>query len=236
MVAKKENFPKSFDQFSLKRVLKSLKGAVWALMMPLIILGGIYGGIFTPTESAMIACAYGLVVSFFVTKELTVKNFFDVVSKTAASTANVTVMFLAAQVFGFLIAYYDITTTIANFFVAVSPNWIIFMGLVFILLTITGMFMEVGATNVILSPLLAPVAAAFGIDRSTSVWSLCSYWRLDRRLPPSGPTMFIACGISGERVAAVIRRLLPFVLVEYACALVFAYVPWFSTFLPSLMA
>ena len=164
VVAKKENFPKSFDQFSLKRVLKSLKGAVWALMMPLIILGGIYGGIFTPTESAMIACAYGLVVSFFVTKELTVKNFFDVVSKTAASTANVTVMFLAAQVFGFLIAYYDITTTIANFFVAVSPNWIIFMGLVFILLTITGMFMEVGATNVILSPLLAPVAAAFGID------------------------------------------------------------------------
>ena len=104
VVAKKENFPKSFDQFSLKRVLKSLKGAVWALMMPLIILGGIYGGIFTPTESAMIACAYGLVVSFFVTKELTVKNFFDVVSKTAASTANVTVMFLAAQVFGFLIA------------------------------------------------------------------------------------------------------------------------------------
>ena len=62
VVAKKENFPKSFDQFSLKRVLKSLKGAVWALMMPLIILGGIYGGIFTPTESAMIACAYGLVV------------------------------------------------------------------------------------------------------------------------------------------------------------------------------
>ena len=61
-------------------------------------------------------------------------------------------MFLAAQVFGFLIAYYDITTTIANFFVAVSPNWIIFMGLVFILLTITGMFMEVGATNVILLP------------------------------------------------------------------------------------
>lgn len=103
VVAKKENFPKSFDQFSLGRVFKSLKGAIWALMMPLIILGGIYGGIFTPTESAMIACAYGLIVSFFVTKELTVRNFMDVVSKTAASTANVTVMFLAAQVFGFLL-------------------------------------------------------------------------------------------------------------------------------------
>ena len=235
LVAKKANFPKSFQDFSIKRVLKSLKGAIWALMMPLIILGGIYGGIFTPTESAMVACAYGLIVSFFVTRELTVKNFLDVVSKTAASTANVTVMFLAAQVFGFLIAYYDITTTIANFFVAVSPNWIIFMALVFFLLVITGMFMEVGATNVILSPLLAPVAAAFGIDPIHFGLVFVFLLALGQATPPFGSTMFIACGISGERVAAVIKRLLPFVLVEYACALVFTYVPWFSTFLPNLM-
>ena len=145
----------------------------------------------------MVACAYGLIVSFFVTRELTVKNFLDVVSKTAASTANVTVMFLAAQVFGFLIAYYDITTTIANFFVAVSPNWIIFMALVFFLLVITGMFMEVGATNVILSPLLAPVAAAFGIDPIHFGMVFVFLLALGQATPPFGSTMFIACGISG---------------------------------------
>ena len=109
-------------------------------------------------------------------------------------------------------------------------------GIIFILLTITGMFMEVGATNVILSPLLAPVAAAFGIDPIHFGMVFVFLLALGQATPPFGSTMFIACGISGERVAAVIRRLLPFVLVEYACALVFAYVPWFSTFLPNLMS
>ena len=109
-------------------------------------------------------------------------------------------------------------------------------GIIFILLTITGMFMEVGATNVILSPLLAPVAAAFGIDPIHFGMVFVFLLALGQATPPFGSTTFIACGISGERVAAVIRRLLPFVLVEYACALVFAYVPWFSTFLPNLMS
>ncbi|MCI8513735.1 MAG: TRAP transporter large permease [Lachnospiraceae bacterium] len=232
--AKKENFPKE-DKFSFKRFLVSFKSAVWALLMPLIIMGGIYAGIFTPTESAVIAVFYGLIVCLAIYREISGRGIWAIAKDTAATTSNLMFLVVTAQMFGYLITYYRIPIYVTNAFLAVASNRYIFLLLIIILLIICGMFLEVGATNLILGPILAPIAVQFGIDPVHFGMLFVFLLAMGQATPPFGTTMFVACGLSEQPVSKVAKRLIPFVLVEVACAFLFAYVPALSTFLPNLL-
>jgi len=233
--AKKCNFPKE-EKFSFKRFLVSFKDAVWALVMPIVILGGIYAGVFTPTESAVVAVFYGIIICFAVYREITVKDAWEILKNTATSTANLMFLVVTAQMFGYLVTYYQIPLYVTNGFMALASNRYTFMMLIIVLLTICGMFLEVGATNLILGPILAPIAVAFGIDPVHFGMVFVFLLAMGQATPPFGTTMFVACGISNEPVSRVAKQLIPFVAVELVCAIIFAFVPALSTFLPALVS
>lgn len=233
--AKKCNFPKA-EGFSFKRFLLSFKDAIWALVMPVIILGGIYAGIFTPTESAVIAVVYGALVCLMIYREVTLKTVWEIVNDTAVGTANLMILVVTAQMFGWLISYYQIPQYVTEFMLAYVSGKYMFWAIIIILLSLCGMFLEVGATNLILAPILAPIAAAFGIDPVQFGLVFVFLLAMGQATPPFGTCLFVSCGISGKKVGGVSKQILPFVFVEVACGILFALVPALSTFLPNLIA
>lgn len=232
--AKKNHFPKS-DKFSFKRFLVSFKDAVWALVMPIIILGGIYAGIFTPTESAVVAVVYGMIVCLAVYREITMKSVWEIIETTATGTANLMILVVTAQMFGWLISYYQIPQAVTNFMLAFVSNKYMFWAIIIILLAICGMFLEVGATNLILGPILAPIAAAFEIDPVQFGLVFVFLLAMGQATPPFGTCMFVACGISKQSVGQVSKELIPFVAVEIFCGILFALIPALSVWLPSII-
>lgn len=232
--AKKCNFPKS-DKFSFKRFLLSFKDAVWALIMPIIILGGIYAGIFTPTESAVVAVVYGMIVCLAVYREISMKSIWEIIESTATGTANLMILVVTAQMFGWLISYYQIPQAVTEFMLSFVSGKYMFWAIIIVLLTICGMFLEVGATNLILGPILAPIAAAFGIDPIQFGLVFVFLLAMGQATPPFGTCMFVSCGISKQPVGKVSKQLIPFVGVEIFCGILFALIPALSTFLPSII-
>lgn len=233
--AKKCNFPKS-DKFSFKRFLVSFKDAIWALIMPVIILGGIYGGFFAPTESAVVAVVYGMVVCLAVYREISGKTLWEIIEATATGTANLMILVVTAQMFGWLISYYQIPQAVSAFMLSFVSNKYMFWAIIIILLTICGMFLEVGATNLILGPILAPIAVAFNIDPIQFGLVFVFLLAMGQATPPFGTCMFVSCGISKQSVSKVSRQLIPFVAVEILCGVLFALVPAISTFLPGIIS
>ncbi len=232
--AKKENFPKE-SGFSFINFLYAFRSAVWALLMPIVILGGIYSGIFTPTESAVVAVFYGVLVCMGIYRELTGKDSWTIIKQSSVTTANIMFLVVTAQMFGYLLTYYRIPVYVTQAFMSVASNAAVFMMLIVLLLTICGMFIEVGATNLILGPILAPIAIQFGVDPVHFGLVFVFLLAMGQATPPFGTTLFVACGLSGESVAKVAKCVLPFVVVELLCAILFSYVPALSTALPSLM-
>ncbi len=233
--AKVSDFPIG-DKFSFANFLRSFKGTVWALVMPFIILGGIYAGVFTPTESAAVAVLYGFIVCLAIYREITNRDIWELLKITAVNTANLMFLVSMAQLFGYLITFYHIPVYVTNAFMAVASNAFVFMGLIVLLLTICGMFLEVGATNLILGPILTPIAVGFGVDPVHFGLVFVFLLAMGQATPPFGTTMFVACSLSKQPVSLVARGLIPFVLVEIGCAILFAYVPILSTFLPALVS
>lgn len=233
--AKKSNFPKS-DKFSFKRFLVSFKDAIWALVMPIIILGGIYAGVFTPTESAVVAVVYGTIICMLVYREVSLKKIWEIIENTATGTANLMILVVTAQMFGWLISYYQIPQVVTEFMLSYVSGKYMFWAIIIILLIICGMFLEVGATNLILAPILAPIAAAFGIDPIQFGLVFVFLLAMGQATPPFGTCMFVACGLSNQSVGKVSKQIIPFVAVEVGCGILFALVPIISTFLPSFIS
>lgn len=146
------------------------------------------------------------------------------------------ILVVTAQMFGWLISYYQIPQYVTEFMLSYVSGKYMFWAIIIILLTICGMFLEVGATNLILAPILAPIAAAFGINPVQFGLVFVFLLAMGQATPPFGTCMFVACGISKRSVGGVSKQLVPFVLVEILCGILFALVPALSTLLPSLIS
>jgi C4-dicarboxylate transporter DctM subunit len=203
--------------------------------MPVIILGGIYAGVFTPTESAAVAVFYGAFVCLVVFREINGLSFWSILKSTASNTAALMFLVMSAILFGFLITYYNIPTYVTQAFMALADNKTVFLVLTILLLTICGMLLEVSVTNLILGPLLAPVAISYGVDPIHFGMFFVFMLALGQATPPFGSTMFVACGLSNRPVVGVARQLLPFTIVQLICATLFAFVPILSLFLSNLI-
>lgn len=234
-MAKKFNIPVEERKVSGKEKLAAVKNAFWAILMPVIILGGIYAGIFTPTESAGVAVIYGIIVSLFIYKELTVKELFQIFKKSAVTTGNLIILVAGAQMFGWLVAYFNIPRIVATWIESVAKTPVAFLLLVNLILFIAGMFMEAMAIIVIMAPILAPIAVNFGIDPIHFGLVVVFMLSLGIATPPFGPCLYVTCGISKRPFIQVSKQLLPFIGVQVIAALIFTFVPALSTFLPNLM-
>jgi C4-dicarboxylate transporter DctM subunit len=232
--ARIKKYPRN-EGFNLLRFLGALRDSIWALLMPVIILGGIYAGVFTPTESAVVAVFYGVIICLLLFREINLKSIWNILKATAANTSSLMFLVMSALLFGYLITFYNIPTHVTQVFVSIAQNKIMFMSMILVLLTICGMFLEVSVTNLILGPLLAPIALSYGVDPIHFGMVFVFMLAIGQATPPFGATMFVACGLSNRAVAGVAKKLIPFVIVEMLCAVLFAFVPALSTFLPNLV-
>ena len=204
--------------------------------MPVIILGGIYSGVFTPTESSAIAVAYGLIVCLCIYRELTGRSLWELLRSTADSTASLMFLVVAAQTFGYLITYYNIASAAATLVTTIAHSAAVYWAIVIILLCICGMFMDVGASNLVLSPILAPIAATFDINPVHFGLVVVFLLSMGQATPPFGTCMFVSCSVSGRPVSGVAKELVPLVFVILACGILWAYAPPIVMFLPNLLS
>ncbi len=233
-MAKKNNFPKG-EKFSAKKLGKATMEALWALLMPLIILGGIYTGVFTPTEAAVVSVFYGVIVCSFIYREVTFKDIWEILKATAKSATNIMLLVASAQVFAYLVTYYNVPATISKWVMGFVDSKVAFLLMVNVLLIIAGMFLDNGSIILIMGPILAPLAVAYGINPVHFGLIVVFILALGQCTPPFGTCMFVACGIANRPVSGVARYLIPFVLVEIACGLLFSFIPQLSLWLPSLV-
>ena len=223
-------------KFSLRNLGKSTVDAIGALLMPIIILGGIYGGIFTPTEAAGVACAYGLIVGMFIYRELRLKELKNVLMGASSSTGMVLFIMACAAVFGFVMARYQITNAIAEFIISICPNKYIFLLLVNILLLIVGCFMETTAAILILAPMFAPILTAFGIHPVHFGVVMCINLAIGCATPPLGLNLFVAAGLTKDKVEVVIsKHTVQYILLSIAILFLITYVPDLVMAIPNSM-
>ncbi|WP_342513128.1 TRAP transporter large permease [Sporosarcina sp. FSL K6-1522] len=214
---------------------KAFTGALWGLLIPVIILGGIYGGFFTPTEAAVIAVFYGLFVGFFVYKELNMKKMFDILVASSIQTAVVMFIVSAASVYAYIITTEQIAMQISDAMLGLSENPIIILLLVNVLLLIAGMFIDAISAYYIFIPILLPIMIMFEVDPTVFGVFMTVNLAIGLFTPPVGLNLYVATGISKTSLGEISRGVIPFVVSSIIILLLITYVPWFSTFLPDLL-
>jgi tripartite ATP-independent transporter DctM subunit len=214
---------------------KATAQAGFALMMPVIILGGIYGGVFTPTEASAVAVFYALIVGLFIYRELSFRDIATVLRKSVMSSAVIMFIIANAGLFAFLITRAGVPEAIGHWLEQVlqSPGY--FLLGVNAALFVIGMFIETSAAIIVLAPILAPVAARFGIDPVHFGLVMVVNLALGMITPPFGVNLFAACTVARISLDRMIRDLVPFVLVVLACLMVVTYVPALSLTLRDLV-
>ena len=209
--------------------------AIWGLLMPVIILGGIMTGIFTPTESAAIAVVYGLFVSCFIYKELTWKDIMPIFYKAALNSAMIMILIAAANPFGWLMTIKQVPQLFSSAILGFSTNPVVIYALMLIIYLILGTFMETAAIILLVVPIFAPIASQLGFDMVqfgvVTVISLA----IGMATPPVGISLFATCAISDISIGQITVKVIPFLLVLVLGLFILAYVPAITTFLPSLL-
>ena len=215
--------------------LVATRRAALALLMPVIILGGIYGGIFTPTEASVVAVFYALVVGVGIYRETKIADLPRVLQKSVISSAVIMFIIANAGLFSFLITRAGIPDKIGAFLVEWLQTPALFLIGVNAALFVIGMFIETSASIIVLAPILAPVAQHFGVDPVHFGIIMVVNLALGMITPPFGVNLFAACTVAKISVDKIISRLVPFVLVILACLLVITYVPPISIGLRDLV-
>jgi C4-dicarboxylate transporter, DctM subunit len=205
--------------------------ASWALMMPVIILGGIYGGIFTPTEASAVSVFYALIVGLVIYREISFKDLYTILRKSVISSAVIMFIIANAGLFAFLITRAGVPDAIGVWLKEVLQSPAYFLLGVNAALFVIGMFIETSAAIIVLAPILAPVAIHFGIDPIHFGLVMVVNLALGMITPPFGVNLFAACTVARISLDRIIPYLLPFVLVVLGCLLVVTYVPELSLYL-----
>lgn len=216
------------DHLRRKPLWVTFRRAALALLMPFIILGGIYGGIFTPTEASIVAVAYALVVSFLVYRGLTLRGLAEVFRRSAVSSAIIMFIISMAGLFSFVLTRAGIPAAIGGWIVENFDSAFTFLLAVNALLFLIGMFVETSASIVVIAPILAPVAVAFGVDPVHFGLIMIMNLALGMITPPFGVNLFAACAVANIGLERMIRQLIPLVGVVLVCLILVTYVPWIT--------
>ena len=222
-------------KYSVIRIWKSFKNAALVILMPVIILGGIYGAIFTPTEAAIVACVYGLILACVIYRELSLKDIKDVFVSSCKTTSMIMLVITCASLFGWILSSERIPERIAASVLAVTSDKFTLLIAINILLLIVGCLLDQGSATIILAPILTPIAVAVGVDPihfgALMVTNLC----LGLVTPPVGVNLYVACGIAKLKIEDIVK---PVLLLLGACLvmqMIITFVPDLIMFLPRLL-
>jgi len=233
--AKKEKVPRSGKISSLKELLVSLWKAKYALGAPIIVLGGIYGGIFTPTEAGAVGCIYTILVGFLFTKSLSFKKLKEALLQTAELSAIIMFIIANAALFGWLMASGRVPQMVSNFMLGISSNRIILLLLINILLLIVGALMDTVAAIIILVPVLLPIANQLNLDPIHFGIIVVVNLVIGYLTPPVGYNLYIAAALSGLSFEETSKSVLIFLGGAIIGLLILTYIPAISLFFPRLL-
>lgn len=234
IIAKKRGY-KGTEKSSFKEFLKAAWDAKWALFVPIIILGGIYGGIFTPTEAAGVAVVYGLIIALFVYKNLKWKELPKLLIDTGVTTAAIMLIVGTATAFGKILTVEQIPRQITEGLLSVSENPVVIILMINILLLIVGCFMDTTAAIVILTPLLLPVALNLGIDPIHFGIIMVVNLAIGFITPPFGVNLFVGSGIAELSIWEIVKQIIPFLIALLICLLLIVFIPQISLFFVGFM-
>lgn len=232
-ISKKRGY-KSGHKASWFERAKAFVSAIPALIMPVIILGGIYTGRFTATESSVVAVVYGLLVGVFVYRGLNAKNLPKIFMDSAVSTAQILLLIAGATLFGWILTNYRVPDAIANGLVGVTSNPFAILLLMNVLLLFMGTFMDTVASIVIVTPILYPVAIAIGMDPVHFGIMMCANLAIGQITPPFGVNLFVAAGVAKTKIENIIKELLPMLAAMVVAVLLITYVKPISMFFVEL--
>jgi tripartite ATP-independent transporter DctM subunit len=229
------NLPKSGQRPSLLRVLRAFRDSLSALVMPVIILGGIIGGLVTPTEGAAIAVFYALFIGVFVFRTVRFKDLEEMLIRTARITGVVFLIIAAASILSWWMTYMKLPQLITSLFLGLTsdPSMIILM--ILILLLILGMFMDINAILIVLGPILGALATSIGMDPVQAGLMIVLALNIGLMTPPVGASLFVLSSITGEKIESITKSMWPFVIAEVAVLFIVAYWPSLTLTMPRLM-
>ena len=233
--ARKAGYKGDTEPFSIGRALREVWRGKWALLSPVIILGGIYGGIFTPTEAAAVSVIYSLIIGLFVHKELNFKQMLDVTKRSCETTATILVVIGCATGFSKVLTLGRIPTTVATLLTTMTDSKVLILLLINLLLLLVGCFMETVCAIMILAPILFPVVTALGVDPIHFGIILVTNLAIGFITPPLGVNLFVASRVGETTLDVVIRGIVPFLVLMIATLMLITYVPAISMFLPNLL-
>ncbi|GFM32033.1 TRAP transporter large permease [Desulfovibrio subterraneus] len=233
-LAKKEGIPAE-GAFSFANLFRSFRESFWALMTPVIIIGGIYGGVFTPTEAAAVAAMYGIFVGMFIYKELKLKDFPKIIFDAVIGTTLIMFIVGAAKVFGWMLTNLEIPHHIGAYVVSLTSSPFLFLLMMNVLLLVIGTMINASAAVVILTPIFLPVALQLGIDPLFFGVLMVVNLAIGCITPPVGLDLFVASAICKVPLERVMRASLPYLYALLVVLLVLTSLPILTTFLPSLL-
>ena len=226
------DLPKSTQGPSLLAILRAFRDSISAIVLPVIILGGILGGITTPTEAASIAVAYALFVGGVIYRALTWADLYDMLARTVRITGVVFLIIASASILGWWMTFEQIPQAIAAGFLSLSQNPQVVIAMILALLLFIGLFMDINATLIILAPVLAPLTLHIGMDPVHAGVMIILALNISLMTPPVGACLFVLASVTGERLEAIARSLWPFLVAEVAVLLMIAYWPDLTLFIP----
>lgn len=232
--AKKHNIPKN-KRASRKELVNNFGKAFWSLLVPVIILGGIYTGIFSPTEAAVVSVVYAFVIGFFVYKELNLKNTFKIAIDSAITSAQILVLVASAKLFGWVLTREQVPQQVASFMIENVTSVILFLLILNIILLIMGMFMEGIAAITVTAPLIYPAAMAMGIDPVHLGIIMVTNLAIGMYTPPFGMNIFIAQTITKLEMKEMMPGITKFLAFNIVGLLIITYIPDISLFLLKFM-
>jgi tripartite ATP-independent transporter DctM subunit len=234
IIARRQNFPKG-ELIGPRRAIKIAIEAFWGLLTVFIILGGILSGIFTPTESASVACIYAFIVTMFVYRDYKWSELPLMIKRVVRTVGMVMIMIGFSVAFGYMMTLMQVAAKSTDFFLSVSDSKYVFLLLVNILLLVLGTFMDLAPMLLICTPIFLPVIKQFGIDPVHFGMIMILNLGIGLLTPPVGPTLVVGCAIGKVTMEAVSKSILPFYIAMLIVLLLVTYIPELSLWLPRVL-
>ncbi|MDL2210133.1 TRAP transporter large permease [Desulfovibrio sp. OttesenSCG-928-O18] len=235
VISYKKGYPLSGEDFDIRKVWQQFKKAIIILLMPVIVVGGIIWGAFTPTEGAGIAVAYAALVGFFITRELKWKMIPEVLFRAALFSAIVGALIAFAATVTFVFTIDMVPNRVSAWIKTITTDPNVFIFLVMCVLIVAGMLLESNAAMIMLVPLLAPVAASYGIDPLYFGFLFVLNLMIGMMTPPVGVLLFVMAGITKVRIEVMVKSCLPFIAVQFAVLILVAAFPQLCLWLPRIL-
>ncbi|UCD82745.1 MAG: TRAP transporter large permease [Desulfobacterales bacterium] len=233
--ARKQKFPVRQKILSLRTVTEGFFNTILAIMMPLILLGGILSGVFTPTEAAGVAVFYALIVGFFIYRELKISIFIQILYETSVLTGTILIILAMAHLFGWILAAESVPEIIATAMTSMTKNPVVILLLVNLLLLFLGTIMETLAAIILMTPILLPLAQSIGIDPIHFGIIMTVNLNIGLATPPLGVCLLVASPIAEVSLEKIALSAVPFLVASIAVLFLISYVPQLVLFLPNLL-